>query len=368
MVGTAIAPSLTGIVKHTNFSISPSWLITLPSLGVVVFAPIIGGMLKRFGNYKVLIFGLLPYGVLGVVGAFISNDYLLVLDRFLLGGATVAVQVSVTSTIAELFTGEKRMKMLAWQVMSIEFGGVLFLSIGGVLGEMHWQYPFYIYLIALVCLFLVLKTVPQTGVIIEEEKAKLQTVKERKLKVIVVFCACLLAMMLFFVGFVTLPLYLPGSFGFTESQIGYFMASISFVTIITASQMTRMVKIFGETKTVTFGFLFYMLGYLVLSTTASIPFLFLTALFIGIGFGCTIPLLRYMMVDASTPQNQGKNLSFLSMGVFGGQFLSTFIQYVSKDYKAVYATASVLALIVGVLMYSMFKKIAKNIRLSPSIS
>lgn len=37
MVGTVIAPSLSGIVKNLDFGRSPGWLITLPSLGVVVF-------------------------------------------------------------------------------------------------------------------------------------------------------------------------------------------------------------------------------------------------------------------------------------------------------------------------------------------
>ncbi|UMB53301.1 hypothetical protein MKD41_13290 [Lutibacter sp. A64] len=41
------------------------------------------------------------------------------------------------------------MKMIAWQGMSIELGGVVFLAVGGILGELNWQYPFYIYLISL---------------------------------------------------------------------------------------------------------------------------------------------------------------------------------------------------------------------------
>ncbi|WP_299782347.1 hypothetical protein [uncultured Formosa sp.] len=43
MVGTVIAPSLGNIVSNLNFKLSPGLLITLPALGVVVFAPFIGG-------------------------------------------------------------------------------------------------------------------------------------------------------------------------------------------------------------------------------------------------------------------------------------------------------------------------------------
>ena len=80
-------------------------------------------------------------------------------------------------------------------------------------------------------------------------------------------------MMLFFVGFVTLPLYLPETFNFTESKTGFFMAFISLVTIIVASQMPKLVKLLGEGKTIALGFLFFMLGYFVLATTSSELFL-----------------------------------------------------------------------------------------------
>ncbi|MCB4809584.1 MFS transporter [Tamlana sp. 62-3] len=360
MVGTVIAPALSGIVEHRNLGFSPSWLITLPSLGVVLFAPLIGRLLPKLGSLKLLSLGLVPYAILGVIGAFISNDYILILDRILLGGATVAVQVSITGYIADCFTGETRMKMIAWQGMAIELGGVVFLAIGGILGEINWQFPFYIYLIALLCLVFVLKTLPKPEITSSTEKITTETPKTNKNRVKLIFIASLLAMMLFFVGFVTLPLYLPQTFEFTESVTGYFMASISLVAIITASQMPRMVKLLGDGKTLVFGFLFFMLGYLVLATTASIPFLVLTVIFIGVGFGFTIPLLNHMMVEASTAKTQGKNLGLFSMGVFGGQFLSTFIEYVSHDYKAIYAVAVGLALIIASAMLFMFINVTKK--------
>ncbi|MEP5254856.1 MAG: MFS transporter [Winogradskyella arenosi] len=358
MVGTVIAPSLSGIVTHKNLSFSPSWLITLPSLGVVVFAPFIGRLLARLGTLKLLSFGLIPYAILGLLGAFIANDYLLILDRFLLGGATVAVQVAVTAYIADCFSGEARIKMIAWQGMAIELGGVVFLAIGGILGELHWQYPFYIYLLALLCLVLVAKTLPQAKPAAQNSEQEVKG-KPQKFKVRLIFCASLLAMMLFFVGFVTLPLYLPKTFGFTESHTGYLMAFISVVAILTASQMPKMVKTFGDGKTLTLGFMFFMFGYLVLSFTTSVWFLGFTVLFIGIGFGFTIPLLNHMMLEASTAKTQGKNLGLFSMGVFGGQFLSTFINYISEDYNAIYGTAAALALLFGILLFALFKNVSK---------
>jgi len=54
-----------------------------------------------------------------------------------------------------------------------------------------------------------------------------------------------------------------------------------------------------------------------------------------------------MMIEASSLQNQGKNLGLYSMGVFGGQFLSTFIEYISNNYMAVYSVSAVMAFVIG---------------------
>lgn len=356
MVGAVIAPSLSGIVQNLNFSYSPGLLITLPSLGVVLFGPFVGGLLNKLGTFKLLVLGLVPYALLGVAGAFISNNYLLILDRLLLGAATVTVQVAVTAFIAELFSGETRMKMIAWQGMAIEIGGVVFLAIGGVLGEMNWRNPFYIYLVALVCLVLVLKFLPKSVHAEKEIVEKTSTQPENTFKVKVIFSAALLAMMLFFIGYVTMPLHLPEAYGFSESKTGYFMAFISVIAVLTASQMPKAVKFIGEGKTLVVGFVFFMLGYFVLATTSSVILLILTAVFFGIGFGFTIPLLNHMMLDASTPKSQGKNLGLFSVGVFGGQFLSTFIEYVSHNYFAIYMVTAAMALCIGLVFFYLFHK------------
>lgn len=357
MVGSIVAPSLGIIASSLNFQYAPSWIITLPSLGVVLFAPFVGPLLKRFGVYNLLLIGLVPYAIFGFSGAFIENSYLLIANRIALGAAAVVVQVAGTAFIAQLFTGEDRMKMIAWQGMAVELGGVVFLTIGGVLGEIYWQYPFYIYLIAVVCLILVVKTLPRTTdnqpIVVQDDNINNGSTS----KIYTIALASLLAMMLFFIGFVTLPLYLPEYFNFTESDTGYLLAFVSVMAVITASQMPTMVKKIGNGTTIVLGFAFFSAGFLTLVVANNVGLLIMVAVFLGIGFGFTIPLLNHMMVEVSTLENQGRNLGLFSMAVFGGQFLSTFIQYVSNDYTSIYRVAFALALLIGLVFYILFKKL-----------
>jgi MFS family permease len=360
MVGTAIAPSLTEISKNLNFSFSPGWLITLPSLGVVLFSSIVGKLINKIGTFKLLCLGLIPYAIFGFLGGYITNSYVLIADRILLGPAAVAIQVALTTYIADYFKGKERMKLIAWQGMAIELGGVVFLSIGGVLGDLNWRYPFLIYLIAFVCFMLVVLFLPKKEVVkvkendlINEDAAAL---KKQKTEVKLIFWGSLAAMVLFFVSFVRLPQFLPDSFGYSDSYVGYFMASISLIAVVSASQMPKVVGKLTSYKTVVFGFIFFMLGYICFAFAASIILLALGALFVGIGFGFTIPLLNHMMVEVSTSKTQGKNLGLYSMGVFAGQFISTFIEFVANDARIIFGTASVLSLLIAAVFFILFKK------------
>jgi len=356
MVGSAIAPALPGIVAATDFNFSPSLLITLPALGVLIFAPVVGRLINRLGAFKLLALGLIPYAVLGVLGAYLENQYLLVVDRFLLGAATVAIQVSVTALIAQFFSGAYLMKIIAWQGMAIELGGVIFLSIGGMLGEWHWQAPFFIYVLALICLALMYYTLPKKS--ISEEKVSESTSNTSSSgKVWTIAVASLFAMVLFFVAFVTLPLYLDEIFDFSESTTGYFMAFISFIAILTASQMPKIATKLKAGNTVVLGFVFFTLGYLVFASAAQIYWLVVAAILVGIGFGLTVPLLNHMMLEASTTKTRGKNLGLYSMGIFGGQFLSTFVTFLSADYNTLFYITAILGSFIVLILFFAFRKV-----------
>jgi MFS family permease len=348
MVGTVIAPSLTEISKHLGFADNPGWLITLPSLGVVLSAPLMGWLIDRKGAYTMICWGLIPYALFGVLGAFLHSPCLVIADRILLGAATAAIQTSGTALIADLFDGEKRMKMIAWQGMSIELGGVVFLSIGGLLGEQGWYFPFFIYLIALICFILVLASIPRlykTNVIVE-----IPTSKKVSKGVITIVSSAVFAMMLFFTAFTVLPVYLTQIFHFSESETGYFMAFISLIAVAAASQMPRITKHLGNLYTVALGFFFFMLGLVLFSISSVVTLLIVGAIAMGIGFGFTVPLLNHMTVEESDNSNRGLYLGYFSIGIFGGQFMSSFINLLSSDNKKILMLAAILAMIVGFII------------------
>lgn len=364
MVGSVIAPSLMEIDAHLSFQFDPGWLITLPSLGVVLFSPIVGKLHTKIGSFKMLCGGLLPYAIFGYGGIFMPNTLLLIVDRILLGGAAVAVQIAATAIIAENFFGRERMKIIAWQGMAIEAGGVIFLSVGGILGEWGWSYPFLLYLFALVCLALSGLFIPR------KPHAHIQHTDQTHTSggyarpmVTAVFLGALFAMIIFFVSFTVLPQYLPEKFQFTESDNGYLMSFISLIAVITASQMPRIAEKISAEYTIAAGFTIFAVGYLVFSFAASVWSLYAGALITGIGFGLTVPTLNHLMVEVSTLATRSKNLGLYAMGIFGGQFVSTFSGILIKDPPQLFIATACLSFLVALSLALFFRKFNPNLSL-----
>ncbi|CAB3751338.1 permease [Burkholderia sp. MSh2] len=342
MVGCVIVPGLPSIATALGLPSSASWLVTTPSLGVVLFGPIVGRFIERTGLYRALCIGLFLYGLLGVAGIFLRGEYVVLADRLLLGGATALVMSAGTGMISALYEGQERLAMIARQGMSIELGGVIFLSIGGVLAAYGWQFPFLLYLVAWVLLAMMWAFVPnvigQDGSETQAEPAPISA----SLKL--VFFSASASMVLFFTGIIALPLLL-GSLSLNESQTGYFLSFISLVAVVAASQMPRVASSIGERQTLVLAFACYIAAHATFALSHSIAAAVFGGIAMGCGFGFSVPLVNHMTVEQSPVAQRGRHLAYLSMSIFLGQFLSSFMDIVAANTQRVFTAAFILGCI-----------------------
>ncbi|SKA33380.1 Predicted arabinose efflux permease, MFS family [Chitinophaga eiseniae] len=322
MVGTAIAPSLHVIAPQLHMGTMGSWLITLPSLGVVVFSPFTGAFIDRRGAYSVMQAGLAGYGLLGVAAIFPLPPPAILCIRFLLGGATAAIMSAGTALLAIHFRGAARLKIMAAQGMAIELGGAFFLVAGGILGDIDWRLPFSIYLLAWVLWLLLAGCVPKGAQPVVAENAGSQSVPPSVYPVVAGAAA---AMLLFFTCILELPGLLHRRVQFSATQTGCYMGAISLLAVVAAGCLTVMVKRTSARSTLITGFALLAAGNLLLSGGERLAPLLLAAICLGSGFGFTIPLLNHMTVNLSTAENRGASLGYYAMAVFGGQFLAVFV-------------------------------------------
>jgi MFS family permease len=347
MVGCVIVPGLPTIARSLGIQ-NASWLITLPSLGVIVFGPLAGRLIDRAGLYKVLCLGLFTYGLLGATGVMLRGPAAVFADRFLLGGPTAMIMAAGTGLISEFYEGNARLDMIARQGMSIELGGVIFLFVAGLLASVSWQWPFVLYLTAWALLALVLYCVPEPATAsVQMAQGESASAASHSLKR--VFTSATLSMIIFFTAIIMLPLRLH-DLELNEAQVGYFLSFVSLVAVGAAALMPMATRKVGEQGTLMFGFVFYALAHLAFVTANDLTLMTEGALCLGLGFGLTVPLLNHMTVEHSHPHQRGRNLARLSVAIFAGQFLSSFMAIMPGAQSHAFLCAAGLAVLAAGLI------------------
>jgi len=341
MVGCVIVPGLLPIAAALGVSHASGWLVTVPSLGVVVFAPVVGAVMHRSGPRPVLLGGLVAYGALGLGGMFLHGFVWVMLDRLLLGAATAAVMASGTALLSAFYSGHARLVMIARQGMAIELGGVLFLAVGGQLAMMGWRWPFLLYLVAWAIALMALRWVPSPPTPLADSSAVEPADQAPATGAGDVYAAALLSMLLFFTGVIQLPARLS-ALDFNEARIGFFLSGVSLVAVAAASMLPRVARAIGGLSTLCIAFGSYAVAHAVFAMASGpVPMLAGGAL-MGVGFGLSIPLVNHLIVERSSAHQRSHRLALLSSAIFSGQFLATFSQWLPTSTAAM-AVAAVMA-------------------------
>ncbi len=149
MSGATISASLP-LIEET-FSANPNAVylskltLTLPALFIAVVSPVAGYLVDKIGRKKLMIASMILYGLGGSLGGLVDSLFWILVSCGILGVA-VAIVMTVTSTlIADYFEGEERTEFLGLQAAAMAVGGIVFISLGGVLADISWRGPFFIY-------------------------------------------------------------------------------------------------------------------------------------------------------------------------------------------------------------------------------
>ncbi|AFJ01924.1 major facilitator superfamily MFS_1 [Methylophaga frappieri] len=348
MVGAVIAPGLPQIAAALNVAAHPGWLMTLPALGAILFAPLAGRIIDSVGAYRSLTVGLFCYGLLGVMLIWLHSPGWIYTDRLMLGGMTVMVMAATTMLISQWFSGEARLAMIAKQGMAIEIGGVVFLFLGGVFASLHWALPLSIYLFAWLFLVMLRQYVPSHHPAINESDDKTLTALEQAadMPLRLIFFITGLSMLIFFSTVVVLPVTLAAD-GYSEAEVGYLLAFSSFIAMLSAYCMPLLALRLGETRLLMLAFVFYGAAHCLFWQSNATGLLIMAAIGNGIGFGFSIPLLNHMTVMRSASKARGKNLSYYAMAVFSGQLMTSFVTLLPDYQSRAFMVTTTLACLTG---------------------
>ncbi|KAF5289767.1 hypothetical protein FQA39_LY03684 [Lamprigera yunnana] len=138
-----LAGILTDIQKYYSIDDSEGGLLqTVFILTYMIFAPIFGYLGDRYSRRLIMAFGVFLWSLTTLLGSFMSNFYMFILFRALVGIGEASYSTIAPTIISDLFVKDVRSKMLAFFYFAIPVGSGLGYIIGSetarVAGSWQW--------------------------------------------------------------------------------------------------------------------------------------------------------------------------------------------------------------------------------------
>ncbi|MGB7341811.1 MAG: MFS transporter [Phototrophicaceae bacterium] len=367
MAGSTIAPALPALteafatIPNINFVIR--LVLTLPALFIAIGAPIAGYIVDRFGRKPLLVSATILYAFAGSAGYLIDNIWVLLMTRALLGIAVAGIMTTITTLIADYYSGEKRSSFLGIQGAFSGLGGVVFLSLGGVLADIGWRTPFLVYLFAFVILpFLITMiyeptraSVPTASKGISSNSAKLPLGL-----IIFSYLTMMMSQIIFYSIPVQLPFYLEDLVSATATQSGLAIAALSLFFSIASASYGWFDRRLDHHYAMLLGFLITGSGFILISLAMGWIVLGIGLAAGGFGLGLVVPNLITWVASGVPEVMRGRALGGVTTSLFLGQFISPFIVTPLTNIVGaggVYAALGIFLLGIAIIEFALRKQI-----------
>jgi MFS family permease len=362
MAATTIAPSLPAINQHFESSIADpdrramlvQLLITLPALFIVIGSPIAGIVVDRFGRKPLLLAATLLYGLAGSSGIYLESLTAILVGRAMLGLAVAGVMVSATTLIADYYSGSSRVAFMGLQSGFMGLGGVLFLTLGGILAQQSWHYPFGIYLFAWLIVPLIVLFIVEPPV--AESTSSERTADKGKMVIqaipigvmVVVYGLTTLSQIAFYLIPVQMPFFLKNLVQAAPAQTGMAIAFCTLFAAIASVNYGRIKKHIEFVTVLPLVFGLMGIGYLLIGQSSHWAQVLTGLALCGMGVGLLMPNMSIWLMTTVPETIRGRALGGLSTAIFLGQFLSPIVTqpFAKMGLGAVYAiTGGILVVI-----------------------
>lgn len=328
MAGANIAPSLPALYEHfaatPNAALLSRLVLTVTPLGVAFFAPICGFVADRFGRRKLLLFAVFCFALTGASGLYLDSLATIIIGRALLGISAAAIMTVTVTLVGDYFSGNYRDRFLGLKSAAIGFGGVVFLTIGGYLADVHWRAAFSVYLLAFLILPFILANLfePERGRAAAEGAGKARPPEVPLARIGAIYGVAMFTMIVFYVIPVQLPFYLR--------EIGIVDPSRAGLAIATSMLTSALLSLFygGIRRRLSFDTIFvlvfacFALGFGVIAVADGYGLILVGAAISGCGVGAAMPNVMAWLLAVARPEIRGRLVGGLTTFIFLGQFLS----------------------------------------------
>jgi MFS transporter, ACDE family, multidrug resistance protein len=357
MAGAVIAPILPELIEqlHLNRGWAGS-LVSVHYLTLALFSPLLGVWADRYGQLRLLIPCLIGYAIAGVGGAFLSNYWLLLVDRGLLGIASGGIAAASLGLLSRRYEGETRNQAIAYAATAITLANIVYPLLAVGLGHFNWRFAFGLYGVSGVLAIAAMLVSPSKGSTGKAQDKNLAIKIEpgeflKSADCIRIFGSLIAISGVVYGTIIYLPIYLKTTLHSGLIWNGIILALQGIGAALSSGLIIRpLARRFGSLGVAALG-LGWMAGFLVLfPSLISLPVLMLVSALFGVAFGLVTPSLYTLLANIAPRHLQS---SILATGIgtgFLGQFLSPLVLGPILSHvglSGVFYSCAAIALLVG---------------------
>ncbi|MFV1594552.1 MFS transporter [Phaeobacter sp. JH20_36] len=369
MANATISPALPGLEAEfadtPNAALLTRFLVSAPSLSVLICAPLAGWMADRYGRRWMLLLGIALFAVSGAAGAVLPNLPAIMISRLLLGVAVAMIMTAQTALIGDYFTGDARRSMMGLQTSARNFGGLIFITSAGALAVISARLPFAIYAVAILLLPLVWRYLAEPDPAQRSETATGSTegAARSAWPVLLVGLASLqmITSLVFFMMPTQLPFFLATQAGDHSAKTGLLLGVLTLSGGMTGFLYLRINRWLGAAGAYALGYALMSSGFLMLTGGGTL-WQSLAMVAIGSGLATVMPNFVALALALSPASRRGVVAGALMASVFLGQILSPAVSIpgiATLGFLEMFRAAAVLliCLAIGAAMWALIPRL-----------
>jgi MFS family permease len=296
------------------------WLLTMPSIGIVLGGPATGWFVERFGARTVLLTCFGVFGLAGMSALFIEDKWVLLASRFIVGVAAVGQATAATAILGDRFVGERRGFVVGFQVAlgaAVSIGTAL--GAGWLAERAGWRAPFSLYGLAIGIAILAAFVIDRRPV----ERAEIRTGTTSLRPLLPIFLVIIVTMMVSFISSNQVPLLLSELGSGNPSVLSAVLGGTTLATMFGALLYSKLRTRLGAARTGAIGGVLQGIAVLLLAVAQGVFPVALGSIMLGFGGGLLYPGFSHMILNRAPNAARGRAIGLLYTAQFAGPFLST---------------------------------------------
>jgi MFS family permease len=301
-------------------------LLAVFTAPAIVMIPLVGMLSDRYGRKPVLTVGLLVFGLSGVAIP-LTTDFRVVLAlRLLQGVGYTGIGPILIASVGDLYRGDREATAQGLRFTTVGLSLTVFPLLSGLLVAVAWQYPFYLFAIALPTALFVHLVFEEPTDQSDDGAAENPSLREllsllRDGHVLATVLGRAVPSVLWFALLTYNSIIVVRLLGGTPGQAGLLVALASITSSVGSTQLGRLTARFESRRSLLAGTIAVQgLGIAVLAFAPTFPVAAAGSTVAGVGFGLSLSLYRSVITGLASTEHRG---GLVSLGESVGRVGST---------------------------------------------